>query len=593
MDNLNRVVSHKIEVVAMRSRSLSLNRSAAGNCSTAHRCRIEPLEDRRLMALTVAMVKDLNAAPADSNPREFYATEERLFFLTGRSDVGNVRLWSSDGTEESTVEIVAPSGERIHDLGIHRDASSSKFYFLTERINGTPTRTVWASEGTPETTVPLITLPYITKLKAHGDLFYFTGGGEGGSGIDPWVSDGTPQGTVRVATGAFPADRSAHYSASIDGVIYFVDRDMAATGSGFREAIYRTDGTMQGTEMVVPSTDEFLSIDFRESAAMGDRLFFRGANQAAGQELWSTDGTPQGTYLVKDIAVGTQSSDLNDFKVANGLLFLIAKDELGNYKLWRSDGTESGTFALNTPMPYGGGFDGEPSFAVLDDLLYFGVRNGQRSEVWCTDGTQAGTGRLPLGDDIQIGGDLINANGTIFSTGVNSTGENVVWRTDRTAEGTLEVGQLPSRGGAASNRLRLAAVDGTVFFYSKDDQHGVELWSIKAPPGDTNFDGQVDLTDLNNVRNNFGYEGNQFPGDVTGNGVVSLEDLNAVRNQFGAGGESSLAPTRSRGARKPVGAFTSLEPIAAAALDAVADLMASERFKIAPTLKPARRVRFG
>ncbi len=52
--------------------------------------------------------------------------------------------------------------------------------------------------------------------------------------------------------------------------------------------------------------------------------------------------------------------------------------------------------------------------------------------------------------------------------------------------------------------------------------------------GDTDEDGDVDLEDLNNVRNYFGYVGTEFPGDATGDGVVDLDDLNAVRNNFGA-----------------------------------------------------------
>jgi len=50
--------------------------------------------------------------------------------------------------------------------------------------------------------------------------------------------------------------------------------------------------------------------------------------------------------------------------------------------------------------------------------------------------------------------------------------------------------------------------------------------------GDTNDDGVVDITDLNNVRNNFGGTG---LGDTDGNGGVDIVDLNNVRNNFGAG----------------------------------------------------------
>jgi hypothetical protein len=65
-------------------------------------------------------------------------------------------------------------------------------------------------------------------------------------------------------------------------------------------------------------------------------------------------------------------------------------------------------------------------------------------------------------------------------------------------------------------------------------------WSLASTgdflSGDSNRDGQVDLADLNAVRNNFG---TLWPLDMAGdtlpyNGVVDLEDLNRVRNNFGA-----------------------------------------------------------
>ncbi len=79
---------------------------------------------------------------------------------------------------------------------------------------------------------------------------------------------------------------------------------------------------------------------------------------------------------------------------------------------------------------------------------------------------------------------------------------------------------------------------------------------IEPIPGDTNNDGGVDLTDLNNVRNLLGTTiggdanhdcrvnladlnavrngfGGQGSGDANGDGVIDLLDLNAARNNFG------------------------------------------------------------
>jgi hypothetical protein len=60
--------------------------------------------------------------------------------------------------------------------------------------------------------------------------------------------------------------------------------------------------------------------------------------------------------------------------------------------------------------------------------------------------------------------------------------------------------------------------------------------------GDTDGDGDVDLTDLNNVRNNFG---GTTGGDTNGDGLVDLTDLNNVRNNFGATAGANAVPEPS------------------------------------------------
>ncbi len=53
--------------------------------------------------------------------------------------------------------------------------------------------------------------------------------------------------------------------------------------------------------------------------------------------------------------------------------------------------------------------------------------------------------------------------------------------------------------------------------------------------GDTDKDGDVDLDDLNNVRNHFDETGENLIGDTAPfDGVVDLDDLNRVRDNFGA-----------------------------------------------------------
>lgn len=62
---------------------------------------------------------------------------------------------------------------------------------------------------------------------------------------------------------------------------------------------------------------------------------------------------------------------------------------------------------------------------------------------------------------------------------------------------------------------------------------------VSLIPGDTNSDGVVDLSDLNNVLNHFGDSGPGLVGDINADGAVDLSDLNDVLNHFG----DAAAPT--------------------------------------------------
>lgn len=85
--------------------------------------------------------------------------------------------------------------------------------------------------------------------------------------------------------------------------------------------------------------------------------------------------------------------------------------------------------------------------------------------------------------------------------------------------------------------------------------------------GDVNFDGAVDINDLNIVRTNFGGDAGVLLGDADGDGTISVGDLNAVRNNFG---EAAAAPL--------VMVATSVAPAPSSSTDA--DLDAHSRLRL-------------
>jgi len=70
-----------------------------------------------------------------------------------------------------------------------------------------------------------------------------------------------------------------------------------------------------------------------------------------GFELWVTDGTPDGTVLLLDINPGSESSWPQNFAVVGDRLFFDADDGTHDRELWVTDGTPEGTVLVKDICP--------------------------------------------------------------------------------------------------------------------------------------------------------------------------------------------------------------------------------------------------
>jgi hypothetical protein len=137
-----------------------------------------------------------------------------------------------------------------------------------------------------------------------------------------------------------------------------------------------------------------------------------------------------------------------------------------------------------------------------------------------------------------------------------------------------------------------------VFSTSHGPQTG-RLWIATVEtsvPGDTDGDDDVDLDDLNNVRNHFGEAGNNPTGDTNGDGVVGLEDLNEVRNNFG-GAPAPSVRARIEPARSPrtdtVVVPQSRRAPEASKLDELLYTLAEDQLRDARPFGPLKRTALG
>lgn len=406
----------------------------------------EQLESRRLLdghlrsvvADSAHMVADLNTTFAPhitvSSAVQF---EGKLHFLVA-DGIGDIELWSSDGTAEGTSrisEIAANSAARAGGGVFSPHVVADELYFQLDRIPGDddPTENyfyqgvqqLWKFDGSSEG-ARFVTDLLGTDVMAFVDTQYREHDGRLFMEVNVCCPGSVSWLWIAPEHGEAPEeyhDMVMSWLGPIGRLLEVQDRWLF-TGGDYRldpmHGLWETDPDTRETNMIMGFEGDERGGGPYGLTPIGDEAIFV-ANGGQGYELWKTDGTVEGTRLYKEIVPGPEGANPTDWMpVEGGALFRI------DGELWFTDGTEEGTGPLQVDDPRQDmrpitfvPVDGSAPYSRLSentiagnavstlrpfgDLLFFG---GDDGNLWVSDGTEAGS--RPLGFRYNIVGGIDN-----------------------------------------------------------------------------------------------------------------------------------------------------------------------------------------
>jgi ELWxxDGT repeat protein len=457
------------------------------------------------------VLKELPAGNAGI-PEFLGAIGGTLFFI-GHDATNGYELWRTDGTTAGTVlvkDIHAGSEPSLAPGFSRAVAAGGRLVFAAE--DGLHGRELWASDGTAAGTVLLqdawagAASSEPSGLTAAGGTVFFQAIDEE-HGAELWKSDGTAAGTGLVGDLNPGSGWSSPRALTAVGTRLFFRAYQAGTG---RQALWTSDGTEAGTLAVAtltfPSDLDLYNGDVM--AALGDRLLlFAGAvTGTEGLEPWTSDGTTAGTLPLGDLEPGTDGSfgagDGGPRGIVldglGGAWLFAARTTAGGWALWRTDGTPDGTqpvLSVHTqtsslePVDRFGYEQGLRRLADLDGTLLFTADDGAAgAELWKSDGTAAGTvqvGDLQPGAGSSRPRELTVFDGRLlFAAAGAPDGLARVWRSDGTAAGTERL-ETAGTEELPWNVERLTAAGDRLFFSGYNWDQGSELWSTDGTAAGT------------------------------------------------------------------------------------------------------------
>lgn len=221
-------------------------------------------------------------------------------------------------------------------------------------------------------------------LTAWNNQVYFVA--DNGDGAEIWRTNGTVAGTQQVVDLAPGQQSSFPKNLTPAGDSLFFSARTSEVGFELWEM--STSGDVRLVKDI--RTESFrLPPSVSELTTFRGETYFRFNDTDHGVELWKTDGTQAGTQLVKDIYPGPQGGSPRDLVVLGDELYFTANDGRHGYELWRTDGTSDGTRMVADIWP--GPEHSNPSgLSVVNDELVFGASDGVAGsgKIWKLDGTE-------------------------------------------------------------------------------------------------------------------------------------------------------------------------------------------------------------
>ncbi|MCG2592916.1 hypothetical protein LZ009_08995 [Ramlibacter sp. XY19] len=333
----------------------------------------------------------------------------RFYFAEADFSYAQV-IWSSDGSTQGTNQLLSVANLSVQkpyeaDTWLTEYRNKVHFYGTPPidiyDFSSRPIRQIYSTEGREFDLKSLTnaTQPATTgtskAITVFKDRLFFSWNSPD-TGAELWTSDGTAAGT-RLLVETLPGIEGgtpSNFQVANDYLLFFAYGPEKQVD--FRKALWRTDGTAAGTELL----GKVEILNNTNMVAMNGRFYFAGARHGTwNTTLWSTDGTAAGTYEVSDAVDPANSLQAKNMVVLGKRI--LFQGRRGQASLpWTSDGTRAGTVMLKEVFLRARQEIDPPGWvAVRGDKAYFvGAPIPDNYQLFETDGTGAGTRAIAPAD---------------------------------------------------------------------------------------------------------------------------------------------------------------------------------------------------
>lgn len=449
------------EIFAVFSIRRPFRRRAASHHRAAN---VESLEIRELLAADISVLKDI--MPGAGNSVGF--TDQ----LTPTEFKGNVYFGANDGTHG--LELWRSNGSQVGTLlfaDLIPGAAGSSPTGLTvanDKLFITTTNGMYVTDGTQQGTVQLLAnLRPTSAFATLGNEVYFfeqfpplgSTGIYGGGKF--WKSDGTIAGTVSFETWRY--GKGPRYATWFDNSLFF-----SAVLDPGTVPFYRFDPVTE-TITTVPGTPEYV---IPRPVVTSRGLVFAGGNHLGPSGLYLLEFATSTATLTQPWPNGSDISDTKELITVNDEIYFARSTNGQNTELWKSDGTNAGTMMVKDINP--GTSSSSPRHLMnLNGELFFTANDGVHGvELWKSGGLDSNTvlvkDLVPGAGSSTFGSEFIEFNSQLIFVA-----NNKLQTTDGTTAGTIEQDSSPDFPGTPrvfGNNLIVAGqnnVVGREFFIAR------------------------------------------------------------------------------------------------------------------------------